>query len=206
WVCSGWRRGVKVGGWEVSEGGYAGVIGADRIGDRKPIYDNFPQDDQAGDTYGPFAYYAYVPFEQAFPWSGEWDDLPAAHAAAVFFDLATLVGLFLLGRRLRSGEAGAALGAALAFAWAACPYSRYALESNTNDALVSALLVGTLLVLTSPALRGMMLALATAAKFAPLVLFPLVARSTDDSLRMRRVVEYSLAFAATALVLTIQFL
>ena len=47
--------------------GYSGVIGADRIADRKPIYDNFPSDDQSGDTYGPVAYYAYVPFEQAFP-------------------------------------------------------------------------------------------------------------------------------------------
>ena len=67
--------------------GYSGVIGADRIADGKPIYDNFPDDDQSGDTYGPVAYYAYVPFEQVLPWSGTWDDLPAAHAAAIFFDL-----------------------------------------------------------------------------------------------------------------------
>ena len=70
--------------------GYSGVIGADRIGDRKPLYGNFPYDDQSGDTYGPVAYYAYVPFEQALPWSGTWDDLPAAHAASIFFDLATM--------------------------------------------------------------------------------------------------------------------
>jgi hypothetical protein len=50
--------------------GYSGVIGADRIADREPIYDNFPSDDQSGDTYGPVAYYAYVPLEQALPWSG----------------------------------------------------------------------------------------------------------------------------------------
>ena len=67
--------------------GYSGVIGADRIADQKPIYGNFPSDDQSGDTYGPVAYYAYVPFEQVFPWSGTWDDLPAAHAASIFFDL-----------------------------------------------------------------------------------------------------------------------
>ena len=57
--------------------GYSGVIGADRIADREPVYGNFPSDDQSGDTYGPVAYYAYVPFEQALPWSGTWDDLPA---------------------------------------------------------------------------------------------------------------------------------
>ena len=37
----------------------------------------------------------------ALPWSGTWDDLPAAHAAAIAFDLLTLAGLWLLGRRLR---------------------------------------------------------------------------------------------------------
>src|SRR3954462_15858301 len=76
--------------------GYSGVIGADRIADKEPIYGNFPDDDQSGDTYGPVAYYAYVPFEQIFPWSGTWDNLHAAHAASVFFDLATMAALFLI--------------------------------------------------------------------------------------------------------------
>ena len=68
---------------------------------------NFPTDNPFGDTYGPFNYYAYVPFELALPWSGQWDNLPAAHAAAIFFDLATVAGLFVLGRRLRPGRDGA---------------------------------------------------------------------------------------------------
>ena len=68
--------------------GYAGVIGADKITDAKPIYDDsFPEDNPTGDTYGPANYFAYVPFEEALPWSGSWDDLPAAHAATIFFDL-----------------------------------------------------------------------------------------------------------------------
>ena len=63
--------------------GYAGVIGADKITHAEPIYDDsFPDDNPTGDTYGPANYFAYVPFEQIFPWSGSWDDLPAAHAAA----------------------------------------------------------------------------------------------------------------------------
>jgi hypothetical protein len=181
---TGFKVGLNVANSNVIDVGYAGVIGADRIADGTALYGNFPADNQAGDTYGPLAYYAYVPFEQALPWSGRWDDLPAAHAAAVFFDLATLMGLFLLGRRLRPGEAGAALGATLAFAWAACPYSTYVLESNTNDALVSALLVATLLVLSSAPLRGMMLALATAVKFVPLALLPLFAAYPERPLEL----------------------
>ncbi len=178
---TGFKVGLDVTDSNVIDVGYAGVIGADRIGNGETLYGNFPDDNASGDTYGPVSYYAYVPFEQLFPWGGSWDDLPAAHGASIFFDLATLAGLFLLGRRLRPGSQGAALGSALAFAWAACPYSAYALESNTNDSLVAALLVATLLVLSAPALRGAMLALATATKFVPLVLFPLFATYRDNS-------------------------
>ena len=77
--------------------GYAGVIGADKISDGEPLYGDFPEDNSHGDTYGPLAYYAYQPFEQLFPWTGSWDDLPAAHAASIFFDLAT-AALLLLAR------------------------------------------------------------------------------------------------------------
>lgn len=171
----GFRIGLDVADSNVIDVGYSGVVGADRIADGDTLYGNFPSNNLRGDTYGPVAYYAYVPFEQALPWSGEWDDLPAAHAAAIFFDLATIAGLFLLGRRLRPGEAGTELGVILAFAWAACPYTTFALESNTNDSLVAALLVATMLVITSPAKRGITLALASATKFAPLVLAPLFA-------------------------------
>jgi hypothetical protein len=162
--------------------GYSGVIGADRIADRKPLYGNFPTDDQSGDTYGPVAYYAYVPFEQALPWSGTWDDLPAAHAASIFFDLGTIGALFLLGRRFRRGRRGTEFGILLCFAWAACPYTAFALESNTNDALVSLTLAATLLCLTSAPARGIMLALSSMTKFAPLALGPLFATygATED--------------------------
>ena len=67
--------------------GYASVIGADHFGSGQAVYGNFPLDNQRGDTYGPVLYYAYVPFEALLPWRGGWDDLPAAHAAAVAFDL-----------------------------------------------------------------------------------------------------------------------
>ena len=87
--------------------GHAGVIGADRIVDGDELYgDGFSDDVERGDTYGPVTYLLYVPFEQALRWSGRWDDLPAAHGAAIVFDLLVIGGLFLLGRRLRSGREG----------------------------------------------------------------------------------------------------
>jgi len=171
----GFRIGLNVADSNVIDVGYSGVVGADRVADGDPLYGGWPSTDQRGDTYGPVAYYAYVPFEQTWPWSGTWDDLPAAHGAAVFFDLATIAGLFALGRRLRQGEAGRRLGVILAFAWAACPYTAFALESNSNDSLVAMLLVGAMLVLSSPPGRGALLALASATKFAPLALAPLFA-------------------------------
>jgi hypothetical protein len=191
--------------------GYSGVIGADRIADREPIYGNFPSDDQSGDTYGPVAYYAYLPFEQALPWSGTWDDLPAAHAAAIFFDLGTMAALFLLGRRIRRGRRGTELGVLLCFAWAACPYTAYALESNTNDALVSLTLAAALLCLTAPIPRGITLALSSMTKFAPLALGPLFATygaTGSGSLRRyaRVVVPFTIAFAIAVLVVCFQAL
>ena len=191
--------------------GYSGVIGADRIGDQKPIYGNFPSDDASGDTYGPVAYYAYVPFEQALPWSGTWDDLPAAHAASIFFDLGTMGALFLLGRRLRRGRRGTDLGILLCFAWAACPYTAFALESNTNDALVSLGLAATLLCLTSPIPRGITLGLTSMTKFAPLALGPLFATygaTAGRSVRRyaRVIIPFTIAFALTVLVVCFQAL
>ena len=162
--------------------GYAGVIGADRATHGKPIWGDgtFPSDNQSGDTYGPVNYYAYVPFELAFPWSGSWDDLPAAHGASVAFDLLAVAGLFFLGRRIRPGPRGTRLGVILAYGWAAYPYTAYALESNSNDSLVAALVVGALLLISSPAGRGAMMALAGWAKFAALTLAPLFAAGVRE--------------------------
>ncbi len=174
--------------------GYAGVVGADRITQGEPIYGegSFPEDVPTGDTYGPANYAAYVPFELGLPWSGEWDSLPSAHAAAIFFDLAAVLGLFVLGLRAgrRKGEvvaetrdmrgnpqppgpSGQRLGLILAFAWLTYPYTAFALQSNTNDSLVGALLVWGLVVLGSPVGRGVLAALAAMVKFAPLALVPL---------------------------------
>jgi hypothetical protein len=104
-----------------------------------------------------------------------WGYVPAAHAAAIFFDLATAVALVALGVRLRAGEAGRRLGLTLAWAWAAYPATLLGLLTNTNDGLVALLFVLLLLVLTSPIGRGIVLGLLAAAKLFPVILVPLFA-------------------------------
>jgi hypothetical protein len=191
----GFRVGLNMTDSGVIDVGYASEVGASRIVHGEPIYDNFPEDVSQGDTYGPVNYLAYVPFERIWPWSGTWNDLPAAHAAAVFFDLATFALLIFLGRRIRPGPTGNKLAATLAFGWAAYPYTAFTLLSNSNDSLVAMLLVATLLVLARPAARGVMAALATFAKFAPAVLAPMLA--TYGKKRSR----FLLGFALTAIAL-----
>ena len=150
------RVGLNVADSNVIDVGYAGVVGADRIVDGDQLYgEGFSTDVERGDTYGPVNYLLYVPFEQALPWSGRWDDLPAAHGAAISFDLLVIGGLLLLGRRLRRGPEGSALGVALAYAWVAYPYTAFALESNSNDSLVALGCVAALLAASRRArLRG----------------------------------------------------
>jgi hypothetical protein len=169
----GFRVGLNVADSGAIDVGYAGVVGADRIAHGEPIYGNFPDDIASGDTYGPVNYLAYVPFEAIWPWTGEWDDLPAAHGAAVLFDVATFLLLILLAIRIRPGPDGHRLAATLAFGWAAYPYTAYALESNSNDSLIAALLVATLLFAAKPLARGALLAAATWSKFVAAPLAPM---------------------------------
>jgi hypothetical protein len=168
--------------------GYAGTIGADRIVHGEPIWGEgkFPDDNRFGDTYGPANYYAYVPFELVMPWSGTWDELASSHAAAIAFDLATAVGLALGGVRLWPGRRGRELGAVLAFAWLAYPYTDFALQSNSNDSLIAALIVWSLALFARPLARGALLALAVMAKFAPLALAPLYAAGDHGLLPDKR--------------------
>jgi hypothetical protein len=169
----GFRVGLNLADAGVVDVGYAGVVGADRIAHGEPIYDNFPADVSQGDTYGPVNYLAYLPFERIWPWSGHWDDVPAAHAAAVVFDVAVFTLLLLIGIRIRPGPDGQRLAAVLAFGWAAYPYSAYVLESNSNDSLVATLLLATFLFAAKPLARGALLASSVWAKFAPAVLAPM---------------------------------
>jgi uncharacterized membrane protein len=118
-----------------------------------------------------------------FPWKNSLSDLHAADAASIFFDLGTVGALVLLGRRLRSGAEGTRLGLLLGWAWAACPWTIIGLLVHTNDALVAMLTVITLLVISSPAVSGAFLGLATAAKFSPAGLLPLLAAPRQRGLK-----------------------
>ncbi len=150
----GFRVGLNVTNSNVIDVGYAGVIGADKLIHGQPLYGGFPENNVHGDTYGPVNYYTYVPFRAIFGWSGSWDQLPAAHGAAIAFDLLTLFGLFFLGRMIR----GPSMGIVLMFLWAAYPFTLYALSSNSNDSLVAFLLVLGLLAVRSPPGRGVAMA------------------------------------------------
>jgi hypothetical protein len=198
--------------------GLAGVVGASRILDGEAPYGNMPKTGdleecgpadtdgfvrerlqtngrceaaiERGDTYGPVAYLGYVPAVLVFPWSGKWDSLPAAHATSIAFDLLTILGLVLVG--LRFG--GTRLAAALAFGWAAYPFTAYTLNANTNDTVMPALLVFGFWLVTSAPARGAAVALAGWAKFGALLLAPLWA--SYPKLSLRRVLWFALGFAA----------
>ena len=193
----GFRVGLNVRASNVIDVGYASVIGAHRIANGEMPYGHMPIEgdlpkcgqenaegrvrervqtngrcesaNERGDTYGPVAYEAYVPAYALFGWSGRWDKLPAAHAAAIVFDVLAMIGLALVGLRL----GGTRLAATLAFAWAAFPFTQYVSNSNTNDAVMPVLLIFGFLLATSPWARGAFLALAGWTKFAALLLVPL---------------------------------
>jgi hypothetical protein len=198
----GFRVGLNVTNSNVIDVGYAGVIGATKVLHGEHLYGGYPSSNANGDTYGPVNYYAYVPARAIFGWSGSWDNLPAAHAAAIAFDLLTLLGLYFLGRRIR----GPTLGIVLAYAWAAYPFSLYVLSSNSNDSLVALLVVLALLVIRSAPGRGIAGALAALTKFAPLALAPLLLRGEGDWPRKRSLFVCVLAFVLTTVVVMLPVL
>jgi hypothetical protein len=167
----GFRIGLNVTNSNVIDVGYAGIIGAHKLSHGQPLYAAFPVDNLRGDTYGPVTYAAYVPFERIWPWAGRWNAVPGAHAAAIVFDLLCVGLLFLIGRRVR----GPSLGIALAYAWAAFPFTLFAMNTNSNDAFVAVLVLAAVLAAMHPVRRGVFVGLAGMAKFGPLALAPLFA-------------------------------
>ncbi len=204
-VCA--RIALNVADSRVIDIGVAGVVGADHISQGQELYDGgfAPGVGIRGDVYGPLNYLAYVPFEAIFPWHGHWGDVPAAHAAAIAFDLLAALGLLALGRRLRAGEVGRRLGIALAFGWLACPFTLYTMNANANDSLIAAIVVGAMLVLASPPARGAMVALGSGAKFGPAALAPLFATGTGER-RWRSALIFGAAFLALSALLVLPFL
>ena len=192
---------------KVIDVGLAGVIGADRLVKGEDVYGEGSSSGMPirGDVYGPVNYLAYVPFEQAFPWSGRWDEVSAARAASLGFELLTALVLFGLGRRARAGPEGTTLGIALSYAWLAFPFTLYTLGSSFNDSLVAFLVVCCLLVLASPPARGVTSALAGLTKFGPLVLTPLFAAGHGER-RPRQLILFAVGFLAAAAIVTLPLL
>jgi hypothetical protein len=207
----GFRVGLDLSDGKVGDVGYASAVGAWRIDHKQPLYVDSGRQDQHFDTYGPVNYLAYYPFVKALPPSQQEvsapDDynLAAARAATLAFDLLTIVGLFLLGGRLRTGREGRLLGLALAYGWVAYPYTLFPLMSNTNDTLISMLVVFALLAISSAPARGALTALAAAAKFAPVALAPLFATGRGES-RTRSWTWFSIAFATVVVALVLPFI
>ena len=227
---AGFRIGLNWRDSNVIDVGYSGVIGADRIWHGQSPYGHFPVEDDRpkcgpadasgevreriqtngrcesandrGDTYGSVSYEAYLPGYWAFGWSGKWDRLKAAHATSIAWDLVCLVGLVLVGRRF----GGDRLAATLGFAWVAWPFTQYASNSNTNDAIAPALLVWGFFFVTSPLARSAFVALSGWTKFASLLLVPLWS-GYPEARRLRPAALVLLGFAlATALAFFVLFL
>jgi hypothetical protein len=184
--------------------GEASVEGADRITKGEPLYQGSRGTDvEHGETYGPVMYLSYVPFELVVPRRRlSWR---AARVAAVTFDLLTMVALFMLGTRLRPGRGGEGLGVALAYAWAAYPYSLFVLSYSFNDGLVALLVLVALLSVAYPARRAALAALAAWSKFAPAVLAPLLATGTGER-RLRSLLAFTAVFAAVTLAVFLPFI
>jgi len=219
---AGFRVGLNARDSSVIDVGYEGVIGTERIANGQSPYGLFPTEDHLkacgaadregeireriqangrcesandhGDTYGPVAYEAYLLPYGILGWSGRWDTLPAAHLAAILFDVLCMVGLALVGWRF--GQAR--LAVALAFAWAAYPFTQYVSSSNTNDALVPLFLIWGFWLVTSPIARGVAVALAGWTKFAPLIVAPLWASYPER--RRRPQALFGIAFVVTTVI------
>jgi hypothetical protein len=222
---AGFRIGLNLEGSNVIDVGYSGVVGAHRIVTGEMPYGHMPvqgnrracgpadaegeirdriqtngrceSSNERGDTYGPVSYLAYVPGYVLLGWSGRWDSLPAAHFTSIAADLLAMLGLVLVGRRF----GGLPLAGALAFAWAAYPFTQYASNSNTNDALPPLLLIWGFWLVSSAWARGAFAALAGWTKFGAMIVAPLWAGYPEalSLRRLRGLDRYAAGFAVATL-------
>jgi hypothetical protein len=153
----------------ISDVGQASSLGAWRLLHGLHLYGALSWPGPSGlriyrpDSYGPFAYYAYLPFAAIFP------PAPAQIATllpAACFDVLTLAGLYMLGCRL----GGRPLARAFMFAYLVYPFTDLTLMAQTNDALIAALCVWTIVAAQRPVTRGVLIAAAALTKFVPVLL------------------------------------
>ena len=164
------------------------------IRDRVQTNGRCESSNERGDTYGPAAYFAYVPAICCSDGAGS-GTRPAAHFTSIAFDLLAILGLALVGRRF----GGLPLAATLAFAWAAYLFTQYVSNSNTNDAIPPVLLIWGFWLVSSPWARGAFSALAGWTKFSSLIVAPLWA-AYPNGLSVRHARDaafFVVGFAAT---------
>ena len=153
----------------ISDVGQASSLGAWRLLHGLHLYGALSWQGPSGfrlfrpDSYGPFAYLAYLPFVAIFP------PAPAVMGTllpALVFDLLTLAGLHRLGRRM----GGRPLAQAFVFAYLLYAFTALSLTAETNDALVAGLCVWTVVAAERPIVRGLLIAAAALTKFVPALL------------------------------------
>jgi hypothetical protein len=218
---AGFRVGLNLENSNVIDVGYAGVIGAQRIATGVSPYGHFPIEgnlkpcgapdlngeirdriqtngrcesaNPTGDTYGPVAYESYLPSYELFGWNGKWKTthFPAVQYTSIAFDLLCMIGLALVG--LRFG--GPPLGAMLAFAWAAYPFTQYVSSANSNDAIPAAFLIWGFWLVTSAWARGIFVALSSWTKFVTLIVAPMWLTYPEVRWRPARFSAYVAGFA-----------
>ena len=162
---------ASVCGWgNIADVGQASSLGAWRVLHGLHLYTAVSWSGPGGlriyrpDSYGPFAYYAYLPFVVVFPPAPA---LLATLLPAVCFDVLTLAGLHKLGRRL----GGRPLAHAFVFAYLLYPFPDLSLTAQTNDGLIAALCVWTIVIATErPVARGLLVAAVALTKFVPVLL------------------------------------
>jgi hypothetical protein len=193
------RYGYAIVDGDVSDIGYASLYGADSILHGYPLYDAAAGSGHL-DVYGPLGYLAYVPFILVFPFHDlSHNSVAAAQAATIVFDVGVVATLYALGRRLRPGVDGRVLALSLAWAFASCPWTLYALMRSANDLLVALVLALTLLMLRSPLWRGVLVAVAAAIKFGPIVVAGVFARAGRER-SLRSLLIYAAALTVTLVV------
>jgi hypothetical protein len=165
-------RAASLAGSNILDVGQASSLGAWRLLHGLPLYGAAYWQGPAGlqilhpATYGPFAYYAYLPFVAVFPPAPA---LVATLLPALCFDALTIAGLYKLGQRL----GGQPLAQAFTFAYLLYPFPDLSLQAETNDALIAALCVWAIVVATEhPVARGLLVAAVALTKFLPALLAP----------------------------------
>jgi hypothetical protein len=86
----------------------------------------------------------------------------------------------------------------LAYAWTAFPYTALVIAANTNDVLVPLFIVYSLVCLQSAPARGVLAALGSMAKFAPLAVLPVLVAGRSVTRRRDVIVASRVAAIACA--------